>query len=408
MKLLLAILLLSAPVAAQFTTTARHIAPVTSLPATCKVATGDVVYLTTGTKGVYQCGPTDNNWTAAGGSGSGNTTTSSGTAARAGVACTDVTLRYVKTDDTPITNWTCDGTLWRQVQATDPTQPANIVLSNPLTGSSTITFGLDAGDTISATMKLKPPMAACTAGQVWAFPTPIGSSPFQLVCASAGGGSSNPYDWIVWDMITGSPYGGGPDGWAADTSASHNHANNTAAGHPGIWTINTTAASGQFDGIWARWGYYGPLVDAGDSFTVDFLVQPVAFTSTSTIMLELNGTDRDSVTPADGLAVKKTSGNWQSYCSGGGVAETPTTIVAVANSWVAFRIKKVSGTVTFYTAATLNGLDAASAAVTCSTHVPTTGTGLNLGIKIWNNAATVDETMYIDLIRFAPANGANR
>ena len=187
MKLLLAILLLAAPAAAQFTTTARHIAPVTSLPATCKVATGDVVYLTTGTKGVYECGPTDNNWAILTGGTSGNTTTSSGTAARAGVACTDETLRYVKTDDTPRSYWACDGTVWKQDLVTDPTTNGSITLTTPATG-----FGLTMGVTgsIPANATLLFPNAVGTQGQVMALPTPIGSSPYQLAWATPGGGAA--------------------------------------------------------------------------------------------------------------------------------------------------------------------------------------------------------------------------
>ena len=187
MKLLLAILLLAAPAAAQFTTTARHIAPVTSLPATCKVATGDVVYLTTGTKGVYECGPTDNNWAILTGGTSGNTTTSSGTAARAGVACTDVTLRYVKTDDTPRSYWACDGTVWKQDLVTDPTTNGSITLTTPATGLG-LTMGVTGSIPANATLLF--PNAVGTQGQVMALPTPIGSSPYQLAWATPGGGAA--------------------------------------------------------------------------------------------------------------------------------------------------------------------------------------------------------------------------
>lgn len=65
----LLLFLLLAPAAwAQFSSTAAHIRPVSSLPATCVPGNGDVVFKTTATVGVYQCSAT-NTWAAAGGSG---------------------------------------------------------------------------------------------------------------------------------------------------------------------------------------------------------------------------------------------------------------------------------------------------------------------------------------------------
>src|SRR5689334_1567032 len=55
-------LALCAPAFAQFSSTASHVRPVSSLPATCSVSHGDVVFLTTSTKGVYYCSAT-NTWT---------------------------------------------------------------------------------------------------------------------------------------------------------------------------------------------------------------------------------------------------------------------------------------------------------------------------------------------------------
>src|SRR5579859_45687 len=41
---------------------------VAALPANCTIASGAIAFLTTpGTSGLYYCGPTDNNWTLAGG-----------------------------------------------------------------------------------------------------------------------------------------------------------------------------------------------------------------------------------------------------------------------------------------------------------------------------------------------------
>lgn len=66
MKAIVLAILLSAGAAAQFTTTASHIRPVAALPASCSIIGGDVVFLRTGTVGIYMCGPTANNWTFAG------------------------------------------------------------------------------------------------------------------------------------------------------------------------------------------------------------------------------------------------------------------------------------------------------------------------------------------------------
>jgi hypothetical protein len=69
MRLLITFLFLSVAAWGQFTSTAAHIRPVSSLPATCKPGTGDVVFKTTATIGVYQC-LTTNTWTAVGTGGS--------------------------------------------------------------------------------------------------------------------------------------------------------------------------------------------------------------------------------------------------------------------------------------------------------------------------------------------------
>lgn len=67
MKRLIIALLLGLPLAAQFTSTARHIAPGSSLPATCRPNNGDVYFLTAGgpVGTLYICTAT-NTWTAVG------------------------------------------------------------------------------------------------------------------------------------------------------------------------------------------------------------------------------------------------------------------------------------------------------------------------------------------------------
>lgn len=57
----LAILIFSCSAWAQFSSTASHIRPVSTLPAACRPGTGDVIFLTTGTVGVYECTAT-NTW----------------------------------------------------------------------------------------------------------------------------------------------------------------------------------------------------------------------------------------------------------------------------------------------------------------------------------------------------------
>lgn len=56
------LLLLASTGWSQFSSTASHIRPVATLPSTCRVTTGDVVFLTAGRIGVYQCTAT-NTWT---------------------------------------------------------------------------------------------------------------------------------------------------------------------------------------------------------------------------------------------------------------------------------------------------------------------------------------------------------
>ncbi len=62
---------------AQFSSTAYHIAPGASLPATCSPNSGDVWFKTAATIGMYQC-LTANTWTAVGGGGGGGITGSGG------------------------------------------------------------------------------------------------------------------------------------------------------------------------------------------------------------------------------------------------------------------------------------------------------------------------------------------
>jgi hypothetical protein len=64
------ILFLTIPCFSQY---AYRIVPVSTLPATCNPANGDVRYLTaTATAGIYKCGPAINTWTAIGSIGPGN------------------------------------------------------------------------------------------------------------------------------------------------------------------------------------------------------------------------------------------------------------------------------------------------------------------------------------------------
>jgi len=58
-------LALAIPAFSQFTSTARHIGWGASLPATCRVTTGDVFFLTSGSIGVYYCSAT-NTWSITG------------------------------------------------------------------------------------------------------------------------------------------------------------------------------------------------------------------------------------------------------------------------------------------------------------------------------------------------------
>ena len=55
--------------------TARHIYYGTALPSKCSVSTGDVFFKTSSTIGIYQCGPTNNNWTLVAGVSAGGTVT---------------------------------------------------------------------------------------------------------------------------------------------------------------------------------------------------------------------------------------------------------------------------------------------------------------------------------------------
>ena len=174
------LLLLFASVWSQPTNSVQY---VTTSPAGMACGGTSPIWYKTPDGALYTC----QNGTVAQVAGSGNTTTSSGTAARAGVACTDVTLRYVKTDDTPRSYWACDGTVWKQDLVTDPTTNGSITLTTPATG-----FGLTMGVTgsIPANATLLFPNAVGTQGQVMALPTPIGSSPYQLAWATPGGGAA--------------------------------------------------------------------------------------------------------------------------------------------------------------------------------------------------------------------------
>src|SRR5689334_18320242 len=72
MRTVLIALAFCAPAFAQFTSTASHIRPASSLPSTCSVGNGDVVFLTTGTLGVYYCSSA-NTWTYVANAASGGT-----------------------------------------------------------------------------------------------------------------------------------------------------------------------------------------------------------------------------------------------------------------------------------------------------------------------------------------------
>ena len=118
------------------------------------------------------------------GTGTGNTTTTSGTSARAGVSCSDVTLRYIKTDDSPVSVWACNGTTWVQDLITNPTVAGVLRLYElPSNGSTHIDLG--APDSVTGSYRVNFPAAIGTAGQALVLPTPIGSTPYQLAFASA-------------------------------------------------------------------------------------------------------------------------------------------------------------------------------------------------------------------------------
>ncbi len=73
MRAILLFACLAFPALAQFSSTAYHIAPGASLPATCSPNSGDVWFKTSATIGMYQC-LTANTWTAVGGGGGGGVT----------------------------------------------------------------------------------------------------------------------------------------------------------------------------------------------------------------------------------------------------------------------------------------------------------------------------------------------